>query len=137
MDLNLTAFDFAIDFSKPLSEKRRVLHFGCQGSTLSNIPSVHHNFFSINDTRSSMVIMHLNDLPHLSKDMRRCLFDLERCRRGISGMLLILPLEPPSDKTATIFEELQETFTKQMVLQPFFFAFETPQILDLLNLMVE
>lgn len=87
----MTAFDFSIDFSSNRGKQLRVVHYGCQDSSLSNMPVVHHKFFSLHDTRSSVVVLPVSDLPSLTKDMKRCLFDLEKCRRGITGLLLILP----------------------------------------------
>lgn len=91
MDFNLTAFDFTIDFSKPLSEKRRMHHFGSQSNSLSNIPSVHHRFFSKSETKASTVVMHLSELPQVSKDIKQCLGQMEKCRRALSGLLILMP----------------------------------------------
>ena len=137
LDANLTAFDFTIDFSKPLSEKRKMLHFGCQANSLNNIPAIHHKYFNAVETKASIIVIHINELPIVNKEMKRCLFDLERCRRAIAGLLFVLPENGLPPKLMSMFDEFQESLAKQYILQPTYFAFETPQLKDMYHLFVE
>lgn len=73
-------------------------------------------------------MLNLAELTTVNPDMKRCLFDLERCRRSIAGLLFILPNEGLDPDTTLMFDSLQPSLAKQFILQPTFFAFETPQI---------
>ena len=68
-----------------------MLHYGCQSNSLSNLPSIHYRYYSLASKQASVVVLNLAELAKVNADMKRCLYDLERCRRSIAGLLLILP----------------------------------------------
>jgi hypothetical protein len=52
-------------------------------------------------------VLNLAELTKINDDMKGCLYDLERCRRSIAGLLFILPEEEIDPATLLMFESLQ------------------------------